>query len=98
MGNSNIKHFEYSSLSPNKKLRILKDFKISYSENFKCLEATITRRLSKDNKKYHIYSNNYNLVFNRESELVDFVRELGRPFIIMEIDKVYRFCFVYSKN
>ena len=95
MGSGNSRNLDYVSLTSNKKSQILKEFKITYSDKRK---KKLVVRKGTLSKTYHIISNKYKIKFKQESELIDFVCEMGRPFIITEIGKVYTISFLYSKN
>lgn len=95
MGNGNSGNLDYVTLTSNKKFKILKDFKITYSDKSK---KKLDVRKNTLSKTYHIFSNKYKIKFKQESELIDFICEMGRPFIITEIGKVYTISFLYSKN
>lgn len=96
MGSGNTKNIEYNSFTSEEKSKILEDFKLTYADKSKKelrLEKTIYTPY-----EYIVYSNNYKIKLKNEPDLIDFVSEIGRPFVITYLDNTYSIHFVYGKN
>jgi hypothetical protein len=96
MGSGNTKNIEYNSFTSEEKSKILEDFKLTYADKSK-KKLTLVKTIYKP-YEYIVYSNNYKIKLKNEPDLIEFVCEIGRPFIITYLDSTYSIHFVYGKN
>jgi len=98
MGGGQSRNTDYKNFTPEEKMEILADFKLTYADPHK-RELRLTRVDFFDPiKKFTIYSNNYKIKFSYEPVLIDFLCEIGRPFVITDVENIYSINFVYCKN
>jgi len=100
MGSGITKNLEYNKLTPDEQLKRLEDFKITYLDKSKKELRLTTLDLFVPDKKrrtFLIFTNKYEITFHGESEMIDFVCKLGRPFIVTEMGD-YAVYFVYMPN
>jgi hypothetical protein len=95
MGGGTSSNIEYNSFTSEEQLKILDDFKVTYADKSKTKLPLI--KISP--YEYIIYSNNYKIKFKHEADLIEFVCEIGRPFVITYLDSIstYSIHFVYGK-
>lgn len=95
MGSVSSINIYYDSLTFKEQLQILEDFKLTYADKSK-KELIIVKTVFKP-YEYIVYSNNYKIKFKTETDLIEFVYDIGRPFIITCSDSTYSIHFVYGK-
>ena len=104
MGGGISKSIEYNSCNPEEQLKILEDFKTTYSDTCKnclCVSTTeLFEPLDDFNKYFYINSNNYRIKIKSKTktELLDFVCKIGRPFTLTTEGDLYLINFVYMPN
>jgi hypothetical protein len=96
MGSKNTKNIEYNSFTSEEQTKMLEDFKLTYADKSK-KELRLEKTICNPNE-YIAYSNNYKIKFKNEVDLIDFVSDIGRPFVITYFDNTYSIHFVYGKN
>lgn len=96
MGGGTSKNIEYNTFTSEEQSKILEDFKLTYADN-SIKELTLVRTIYKP-YEYIVYSNKYKIKFKQEIDLIDFVSDIGRPFVITYLDSTYSIHFVYGKN
>lgn len=93
MGSGNSRSIEYNNFTSEEKIQILSDFKLTYADKTKKELHLI--KIGRTN--YIVYSNNYKIKFKNEPDLIEFVSEIGRPFVITYLEGSYSIHFVYGK-
>ena len=96
MGGGTSRNIEYNSFTSEEQLKVLEDFKLTYADKSK-KNMTLVKTIYTP-YEYIVYSNKYKIKFKQEIDLIDFVSEIGRPFVIAYIDGSYSINFVYGKN
>ena len=92
MGSGNTKNIEYDSFTSEEQLHILADFKLTYADKSK-KELRLAKSITTP-YAYIVYSNNYKINLKNEADLIEFVSEIGRPFVITHFDNTYSINFV----
>jgi hypothetical protein len=85
----------YETACKKDKENISDDFKKIYS-NKSISEIRVFEEVEKS--KFYIELNGYNIYFNREIEIIDFISQLERPFILDDNGDRYYVRFIHTLN
>ncbi len=96
MGNGTSSNIKYDRFTSEEQLEILEDFKLTYADKSK-KELMLVKKMYKP-YEFVIYSNNYEIALKNEAHLIQFVSEIGRPFVVAYFENTYKILFVFDKN